>query len=148
MLAIMVSLVNRQHPDPITQERIAFKKGDIMSYRFIDSPLNIKGIKSRKANWLAAGNSEETWHNLTGWIFITGNFSSTLVEDLMDSHFDFSIPDDPIILLRRKWSTLIDNVPIALKQELIQNGEVTVSKAQVKSYLQNKITLLGHGAFD
>lgn len=44
------------------------------------------------------------------------------------------------MITRRKWRVLIDDVPNAIKQQLRDTGEVTLTIAQIKTYIQNKAT--------
>lgn len=49
---------------------------------------------------------------------------------------------------RRIWNLLIDNVPTDIKQEFVQNREITLTATKVKNYIQNKITLLSDSDLD
>ena len=46
---------------------------------------------------------------------------------------------------RRMWNLLINNIPTAVKQEFVTNHEYTTTVAQIKNFIQNKITGLKDG---
>jgi hypothetical protein len=42
---------------------------------------------------------------------------------------------------RRRWNIKVDDVPLAVRKALRDNGEVTVTWNQVRNFVQNKLTL-------
>ena len=42
---------------------------------------------------------------------------------------------------RRRWNIKVDDVPLAVRKALRNNGEVTVTWNQVRNFVQNKLTL-------
>lgn len=59
----------------------------------------------------------------------------TGIVDFVDLQGDVMTP-----LVKRKWRILTDNLPVALKNKLLSNGEITVTWTQIKSFVQNKLT--------
>lgn len=41
---------------------------------------------------------------------------------------------------RREWNVLVDDIPNAVKNQLLSSGEVTVTLSQVRNYIKNKFT--------
>lgn len=71
--------------------------------------------------------------------------SCSIIKKYMTSEYE---DDNKTIKRRRIWRFLIDSVPTAVKQEFMQNREYTATIAQVKNFIQNKITLLGDDDLD
>lgn len=46
-----------------------------------------------------------------------------------------------VITRRRRWRVRVDDVPLAIRNALRNNGEVTVSYAEVRNFIENKTTL-------
>lgn len=46
-----------------------------------------------------------------------------------------------VVSRRRRWRVRVDDVPLAIRNVLRDTGEVTVSYAQVRPFLENKTTL-------
>lgn len=42
----------------------------------------------------------------------------------------------PVVFRRRRWRAVVDSIPNAIKNTLLTTGQVTVTKTQIKNYLQ------------
>lgn len=49
--------------------------------------------------------------------------------------------DPTITIKRRLWGVKVESIPIGIRNELLANGEVTVTLTQIRNYIENKITL-------
>jgi hypothetical protein len=49
--------------------------------------------------------------------------------------------DPTITVKRRLWGVKVESIPIGIRNELLANGEVTVTLTQIRNFIENKVTL-------
>lgn len=98
-----------------------YKRGDIIQVLPFDWPY-------------AAGDKAGHWV-----VRVTGTPVPADVEQFMQNHLtdpnDSSTED-----MRRVWRVLVDNVPAQIRNAMLANGEVTVTLAQIRNFIQNQVT--------
>ena len=121
MAEILVKAIDAIHPDPVKDLRGCYKRGDVVDVR-------PDGFK-----W---GNGEQ-WP-MFAKVKIPGLDPAT-VKQFMDSEMGdgFVIAAD-VVVRRRKWNILVDNIPLIIKQQLQTSGEITVTLTQIRNYIKNK----------
>lgn len=124
MAEFLIKAISATNPDPVKNERGCYKRGDIVDVR-------PDGWK-----W---GNEER----LPKFVLVKiPGLDPKAALRFMEAHLDLTNPVEPILLRRRLWNVLVDDagLPTQIKNALRTTGEVTVTLAQVRNYIRNKIT--------
>lgn len=102
------------------------------------------GRLESKQQWIAEGNSADTWPSQGKFVIIK---IPTVLADKARGLLEHQEEDDlgnpfidtdgkPIIYRRRRWKLLADSLPAAIRNTLATNGEITVTVAQIRNYLK------------
>jgi len=143
MAELLIKLIDHIHPDPGKNRRGAYKKGMII-ISFDDG--HVWGRNESKQQWIADGNSAETWHGKT-FILKLPNISLSKVSDLaLDQDVDdagapMPLESDgkPQSYRRRNWQLLVDLLPTPLDIQLASDGEITIPENQIVGQLRAQI---------
>lgn len=111
MADILIKAVDVTHSDPIKDARGCYKRGDV-----------VEAFEDGKIQDPFPGSP---------FVLVRVTGLSKAVADKYIESTD---------TLRRKFKIRIDDVPTAIKQELTTNRVVTVTLAQIKSFIRNKVT--------
>lgn len=140
MAELLIKIKNYTHPDPNIDRQGAYKKGMIVHVVEDGYPW---ARKESKQEWLIQGNDAVDWHGRTAILKIPG-LAVAKVKELMSvqSEDDTGAPhyeDDgiePRMYRKRRWWLLIDSIPQSIKNAIQADGEVTVTKNQIRNYLK------------
>lgn len=129
MAIFLVKYTDHTHPDP-AQDVMAYKRGDIVQVL------------------------EDTAHDgdlvrnpITGPFMLIKVLGVTKAQAEQYMEQDETITTDEDgkpnlnINRRRKFRIMLDSVPLAIRNQLINFKYIEVTKTQIQNYLQNKITL-------
>lgn len=125
MAELLIKAQDNTHADPVKNERGCYKRGDIVDVR---------------PDGFAWGKEE----CLPRFVVVKiPGLDHAKVRHFIEAHFDTTNPDAPVLMKRRKWNVLMDaaKLPAWVKTSLRDTGSVTVTVAQVRNFIQNKITL-------
>jgi len=118
---LLIKAVDHTHPDPVVDRQGAYKRGMIVRVeedgfqwgtkeglpKFV--LVKITGLAAKKVRGLVSPQDED----------------------------DIGVSQDPAQpFRRRRWRLLVDNIPNAIKIKLRDEGEVTVTKTQIRNYLR------------
>ena len=139
MAELLVFARNNTHADPEKERASCYKRGHIVTVREDGFAW---GIRETKAAWIAAGNTAESYPNDFVLVKIPGVAVQT-VQDIVwpqtDDDAGVPVVDEdgrPKVFRRRAWRILVDTIPDNIKNTLLTAGEVTVTKAQIRNYIQ------------
>ena len=123
MCEILIKAIDAKHSDPAKNERGCYKRGDIVV------------VMPDGHQW----GSEEGLPRFVR-VKIPGLDPET-VKHIIEPHQDTTDPDPKnwVMLARRKWRVLVDDVPQGIIDQLRDNGEVTVTVNQIRNFVKNKI---------
>lgn len=124
MAEFLIKATSNTNPNPLKDSRGCYKRGDIVDVRPDGWP------------W---GNEERLPRFVV--VKIPGLDPDTVMK-FMDSQTDSVAIENPTMIKRRLWNLLIDDagIPNSIKNALRNNGEVTVTLAQIRNYIRNKNT--------
>lgn len=128
MAIFLIKYTDTTHPDP-AQDVMCYKRGDIVQVM------------------------EDTAHDgdlvknpITGPFMLVKVLGVTKAQAEQYMAHDETIVNDAdgkpraVINRRRKFRLVLDSVPLAIRNQLINFKYIEVTKTQVQNYLQNKIT--------
>ena len=117
MADILIKATDSTHSDPVKDERGCYKRGDIVE-AFEDGKMQTPPVGSPFV--------------LVRVIGLTKAQANTYIYSHEDAEGN--------ALKRRKFKIRVDDVPQTIKDQLRDNREVTVTLAQIKSFIRNKVT--------
>lgn len=123
MAEILIKSIDAVHSNP-EKDKGCYKRGDIVDVRPDGHP------------W---GREE----GLPKFVIVKiPGLDPATVMHLMSMNEDRTDPERPMLLARRLWRVLVDSesLPSSIKNALKNTGQVTVTLAQIRNYVQNKIT--------
>jgi len=150
---LLIKAKDHTHPDPTKDRRGAYKRGMVGA---VCEDGHSWGRLESKQQWIAEGNDPALWHDKTVIVKIPGALV-VKVEALLapQEEDDTGAPlrdvdgtgvpeailpnpeDYPRYTYRRRlWKLAIDNIPAGVLNALKNDGEVTVTPAQVRNYLK------------
>jgi len=139
MAEILIKAKDYTHPDPIKDRIGSYKIGMIV---MVTADGYGWGPRESKQVWLAQGGAEVDWPGKFVIVRIPGVAVSTVLE-IMAEQFedDNNIPQvdeegDPTVYRRRRWRILVSSIPASIKNTLLADGEVTVTKAKIRNYIR------------
>lgn len=131
---------NNINPDPEKDRHGCYKRG----FPVVVQPDGHEwGLEESKQAWLAAGRAEAGWPGHFVIVKIPG-VTVAQVERVIEpqAEDDSGVPtleEDGItsrIFRRRRWRVLVDDIPAAIRNQLLTNGEITVTPTQVRNYVK------------
>lgn len=141
MAELLVFIGNNTHADPV-KDRHCWKRGMPISV-FDDG--HIWGREESKQAWIAEGRTAASWPNQgkLAIVKIPGVPASkalALIAPQMEDddgvqQFDARTAK-PIIYRRRRWRLLVDSISSMVRNQLLAAGEVSVTVAQIRNFLQ------------
>ncbi len=130
---------NNSHTDPEKDRTGCYKRGMPVT---VQPDGHVWGLEESKQAWLAAGRLAADWPGHFVIVKIPG-VSVAQVERVVDRQTEddtgveqVDAGGTPKTFRRRRWRVLVDNIPNAIKNQLLTNGEVTVTPVQVRKYVQ------------
>ena len=77
--------------------------------------------------------------NPLGFVFIKGFPDENLgmLTLLTQGDYDYTDPAKPVLLRKNKWGVNTQNIPLAVRNKLLQDRYINVTWAQVKDYIRN-----------
>jgi len=136
MCELLIKIVDYLNIVDSTQDRIgSYKKGMVIDVR--EDGAYWARMESR-VTWLAEGNLANEWHGKTAIVKIPGVPASKVQDLLFTQSEDDAGISQPfgVVFRRRRWKLLHDSLPLAVINALKNNGEVTVTVAQVKNFIE------------
>lgn len=133
MSELIIKAVDGKNIDPIIETRDCYRTNDVIAV--FDNKHPWTALES-KIQWVIDGNSSASWHGKT-YIVKLPSVSKAKVKALMY--------EDVVNLLlraRRLWMFDLNVIPIADKNAITTNSEVTITSAGsiINGYFKNKIT--------
>ena len=124
MAEILIKAVNANHIDPIEDQRGCYKRGNPVVV-FPD------GHKWGKEEGLPKF-----------FILKITDVSVNVAQEYIQPEYSRILTADgtQVVLTRRLYKFLIDNVPSPIKNQILTTGRATASFAEIRSYIQNKTT--------
>lgn len=111
--------------------RDCWKRGDIINV----APDGFAwGRKESKAVWIADGNDPAGWHDSTFLLKVPG-LTLAKARNYVGPEVDLGLR-----IQRSLWRIKAEDVPQWVKTAIAQDAEVTVTPAQIKAYIENKVT--------
>lgn len=135
MAELLVYTRNKTHADPVIDRRGCYKRGDVVLVRPDGWAW---GARESKQAWIAAGNSAASWDEPFVIVRIPGVAVSRVERATLEQREDDTGADFGGTFRRRAWGLLVDTIPLAIRNQLAANGEVTVTATQVRNYFQRK----------
>ena len=137
MCELLIKIVDYLNIVDSTQDRIgSYKKGMVIDVR--EDGAHWARMESR-ATWLAEGNLANKWHGKTAIVKIPGvpvSKAKELLSTQSEDDTGISQPTVGVVFRRRRWRLLHDSLPLVVTNALKNNGEVIVTKAQVKDFIE------------
>lgn len=143
MAEILFFSGNRTHPDPEKDRRGSWKRG--MPVVVFDDG-HVWGREESKQQWISEGNLAEDWPSqgifvIVKIIGITADrikdiIEPQIVDDAGVEYDNLSGRSLPHRFRRRGWRVLVSSLPAGIRSTLVTDGEVTVTKLQVRNYIR------------
>lgn len=131
MAELLVKAKHTLYGDVEKQKGI-WRRGDVIDVR----PDGFEwGRQEYKANWIASGETPESWHGQTFLVKIPG-VAVAKVETILEGEDD----ESGKILRRRKKYLAVDATPQQIKDKVGNDYEITVTPLQIKNFLRDKDT--------
>lgn len=141
MCEILIRASDKTNLDVEIDRKGCYKKGMVVAI-FEDG--HTWGRLESKQQWIAEGNTADSWPSQG--IFVIVKISSVLAAKALvlleqQTEDDLGNPlldtdNRPIIYRRRRWKLFVDNIPLAIRNTLTANGEITVTVSQIRAYLK------------
>lgn len=139
MAELLIFTRNNTHPDPVKDRRGCYKRGHIVR---VEADGFGWGACESKAAWIAAGRDVALWPGDFVIVKIPGVSVATvnaLIDHQTEDDAGAPVTDaegKPVVFRRRRWRAAVDSIPSAIRNQLLTNGEVTVTPTQIKNYIQ------------
>jgi len=136
---------DRTHADPIKDRRGSWKRGYPVVV-FDDG--HVWGREESKQQWISEGNLAADWPNQGTFVIvkITGLSADRVRDIIAPQEVDdaglvyipgpIADPKPPYTFRRRGWRVLVASLPAGIRATLAAEGEVTVTRTQVRNYIQ------------
>ena len=121
MAEFLIKAISVIHDDPEKDKRGCYKRGDIV---VVMPDGHIWGREETLPKFVVVkipGLTVETAQKYTDPAYVLGNEEFGVAE-------------------RRKWRVLVDSIPNNIKNQLLTNGQVTVTLNQVRNYIEDRVT--------
>ena len=127
-MEILLRRKSKTDPDPIKNERL-YKRGDIVS------------IRPDGQEWGRMENPDLHPDGVDGCGFVIIKVPGVMpTQKTMDKWLGQASGSNESMVKRRLWGLMIDNLPVSIRNELRDEGSVTVTWNQIKNYMRNKLT--------
>lgn len=133
MAEILIMARNNTTADPERERIGCYKRGMPVAVR---PDGHAWGLEESKQAWLAAGRSAASWPGHFVIAKIPGVTVATVLALIEPQTEDDGGNALGAVYRRRRWKVDVDSIPSAIRQQLIDNGEVTVTANQIKNYVQ------------
>lgn len=140
MAEILIFIGNNTHADPVKDRRGCWKRG--MPVIVYDDG-HVWGREESKQQWIAEGLTAANWPSqgklvilkITG---VTAAKAQSFLDPQTEDDAGTPIFDElgrPAVFRRKRWHLVFDSVPTTVRNAALTNGEVTVTVAQIRSFL-------------
>lgn len=141
----LIFLANNTHTDPVKERRGCWKRGMVVT---VQEDGWTWGRMESKQVWIAEGNAAAEWPNQgrMGIVKIPGVPAAKAlallepqdVDDAGVPYYENLAEAQPrrATYRRKAWRLLVDNVPLAIRQTMLADGEITVTVSQIRNYLK------------
>ena len=121
MAEFLIKAISATHADTNKDKRVCYKRGDIVT---IMPDGHVWGKEEGLPKFVVVkipGLTVDAAKKYAEPSYVLGNESFGLAE-------------------RRKWRVLVDSIPTNIKNQLLTNGQVTVTLNQVRNYIEDRLT--------
>lgn len=140
MCEILIKIDDRINPDPEINRR-CYKKGMAVAV-FEDG--HTWGRLESKQQWIAEGNTAASWPSQGIFVIVKiptvlAAKAQALLEHQTEDDLGNPLVDAdgrPIVYRHRRFKLFVDDIPLAVRNTLATNGEITVTVAQIRAYLK------------
>lgn len=125
MAEILIKARNATHPDPEIDRVGCYKRGDPVVVR---DDGHVWGAKEGLPNFVVV--------KIPG---VAASRIEALIQAQTEDDAGSPVQDEngaPRAFRRRRWRVLVDNIPAAIRNQLLTTGSVTVTPAQVRNYVR------------
>lgn len=125
MAEILIKARNATHPDPEVDRRGCYKRGDPV---VVHEDGHVWGAKEGLPNFVVV--------KIPG---VAASKVRALMESQTEDDAGTPLQDEngaPRAFRRRRWRVLVDNIPSAIRNQLLTTGSVTVTPTQVRNYVR------------
>lgn len=135
MCEILIKASDAVNTDTIKNRTGCYKRG-MPIVVFEDG--HIWGREESKQQWILEGNTSASWPSQGKFVIVK---IPTAPVPKAQALLDLQTEDDLGVetgglYRRRRWQLLVNSLPLAVRNTLATNGEVTVTVAQIRAYLQ------------
>lgn len=143
MAECLVRIISSTHEDPVIDAQ-CYKRGDIVAVmpdghawgRRETLPIFVKikitGLDVETAKAWATEHVEDDPEDSVKAAVLRQRLSAILRED---------VPVKPRVMHRRLWRLRLNDLPTALRDELMTAGEITVTLGQLRQFIQHTVTM-------
>lgn len=111
---------------------------------FENGYLSQTGRETSKQYWIAEGRDAAQWPGQGKFVIVKipsvpADKAKGLLEHQEEDDLGNPLVDvdgNPIMYRRRRWTLLFNNIPAAIRNTLIADGEITVTVSQIRNYLK------------
>lgn len=137
MPIFLVKATNASHGDPVKDLRGCYKRGDIVQ-AMDDSAF---GREDPPGSGTYIVDDVYLAENPISDQFVMVKVTGITLQRALDFMAPDIDPLDPeVIVLRRRYRIRVDDIPLAIRQELQQKRFVQVTATQIRDYVRNKRT--------
>ena len=129
MAELLVMRQNKTHPDPDKDTRGSYKLGDVVV------------VKEDGHEWGKEEHPATSTNPMFFLVKIPGIPASKVEQFIEPESTADPETGEVTVTRRRRWNIRANDVPLAIRNQLLNTGEVTVTWTQIRNYVQNKLTL-------
>lgn len=129
MAELLVMRINKSHPNPDKDQRGSYKLGDVVV------------VKEDGHEWGKEEHPATSTNPMFFLVKIPGVPAEKVEQFIAPETAVDPETGDETTVRRRRWNVRANDVPLAIRNQLLATGEVTVTWPQIRNYVQNKLTL-------
>lgn len=135
MCELLVFVRNNTNADPEKDRRGCYKVGYVVIA--VDDGYTW-GREESKAQWVADGGAAGSWPGQGRWVIIKipGISAAKAKELINEQREDDAGVQTSTVYRRRLWRVKHELLPLAIRNQLAADGEITVTLAQVRNYIK------------
>ena len=129
MTLFLIKATNHTHPDPVKDQRGCYKRGDIV--QVLDDSAHDGDILT---------NPIMPPFVLVRIVGLSLEKAMKYMEEDAETSIDSDSREIKVVTTRRRWKLRLDDVPLAIKNQLINSRYIEVTTRQIRNYIRDKVT--------
>ena len=129
MALFLIKATNQTHTDPVKDQRGCYKRGDIV--QVLDDSAHDGDILT---------NPIMPPFVLVRIVGLSLEKAMKYMEEDAETNIDLDSREIKVVTTRRRWKLRLDDVPLAIKNQLINSRYIEVTTRKIRNYIRDKVT--------